>query len=322
MTRFKAETLGQIYETLEAMEHPIAVFDFFSGEMGYEALCAQAICGKFYDDFHPTMPVVALTWKGCSVFYENVSDHQVELQDVELSMLGNLRHRGEPRWATLVLAEHRERIAGTASVAECKGPTYWASGHVLDVRLAGFIRPGYLEKPTRANREGIITAAAERLIHSRYVFRPGLDRLITEPYIALFDRNETYSPWRNTQEWHIEWFDQLASKHGIKLVVMAGLHPRELPGRITHFTPVHRDMDLLCNLARNALLFTAPPCGAGEAACVLGCDFVALGNMGVGYQALEDMVTSRGFAFFTMLEKPVPKTVRKVEAYLGEKCSR
>ena len=303
MTRYRAKSLGEVYAILEDIAKPVAVFDFLSGEMGYEALCAQAVGGWFFDavrDKHgPAVPVIALAWKGCALWYENVSDHQIELDDVDLSTLGNTRHKGEPRWAWLVLADHRERMDGIGGVIECFGPCYWGGGGVDDARLSGFVRLGNL--PFEANRAGLIEQTHRRLVDSKFFFRSTGGPVVCDPYIAVFDRNEqaTRQPKRNTQGWQLRWLYELAKDTGHRLVVLAGLNPRHnLPRDVIHLTPKHRDIDHLFAVARGAALFAAPACGAAEVACILGCSFLALGNLGRGHDKLLEMQTGRGFAAF------------------------
>lgn len=320
--RHKSADLEKIYRILRKLDKPIALFDFLSGEMGYEALCAQAICGRFADDVGRAAPVVALAWAGCALWYENVSPHQVILDDVEQSMHGNLRHRGEPRWAWLTIKDHRERIGEIEGIIKHVGPSYWGGGHVDDERLAGFIRPHFLTpaEGLKTNREGIIKSAANRLEKTGYIFQPPGERLVAEPYIALFDRNEQRTLERNTKKWHIKWLQRVAKACGVRLVVVSGLHPRTLPDDVIHFRPQGRDIDLLCNVVRHALFFASPPCGAAEVAAVLGCDFLALGHLGVGHDDLVRMVTGRGFRFLGVMEGKRDKRTQKMVRHHIEKC--
>ncbi len=141
----------------------------------------------------------------------------------------------------------------------------------------------------------------------------------------MFDRNEPSArkTERNTQEWQIKWLYDLASTLGLKLVVFAGLHPRQdLPRDVIHLTPGHRDMDLLCSVVRNAVLFAAPPCGAAEVACIFGCDFLALGHLGIGMEDLERMQRGRGFEFFGPLINAESSKAKQVVEFLEAQCCR
>ena len=316
--KFEASTLRGVYSALKKIDEPLAVFDFLSGEMGYEALCAQAIGGRFWDEHRDRLTVVALCWKGCTAYYENVSHHQVELTDLKHSTLGNRAHQGADRWAWLVLQNHRGKVDKLKNVKAHVGPAYWSGGRVLDQRLCGFIDYQYLrEYGLETNRTGLIAAATKRLVREEYTFDAGVSPA-EGPYIALFDRNEPRSPDRNTQHWQFRLMRHWAKKFKVGLVLVSGLFPRENIKGALQLQPEHRDVDLLRSVARNALLFAAPPCGAAEAACIFGCNFLALGHLGLGHDQLTEMVARCGNTYLGVLNHSKGPTARAAHDFLRE----
>ena len=299
--RHSAGNLSEVYDVLADLSRdhgPLAVCDFICGELGYEALLAQAVCGRFYDLHSSRYPVVALTWKGCSITYANVSHHQVELQDAVLSTLGNVQHRGEYRWAKLVLLDHRTEVERSGRVTEHLGPLFWIGGHVNDPRLVGYIRHGFLH--FTPNRAGIIRAARERLVNSGFVFLSMCSPHVQDSYIAIFDRNEPpqRKPGRNTPlEW-LGWARRLADIMGVKLVVVSGLNPREEIDADVFIKPAHRDLYLIHDIIHFSKLFITPPCGIGELACILGCNLYAPKGLGSGTRDFQRMLEGRGFRMF------------------------
>lgn len=320
--RYQALTLDHIYTILSEMEKPIALFDFISGEMGYEALCAQAVCGKFYDNFGCKMPVIALCWKGGSLLYSNVSHHQIELADVGLSMAGNLSHRGEIRWASLVLKRHRNCIENIAGITEYMPAMYWVGGHVDEHRLLGYLSPDRLEtQQYPATRQSLIHYTKEHLVGTQFIFEPVGAKLVDTPYIALFDRNEPRigrSRERNMALRHVKLMYDIAKSFGLRLVVVHGLHPRRLMEDIIYVDIGHRDMDRLCNIIWNSLLFVTPACGVAEVAAIFGCNLLATHRLGVGYTDLVEMITQRGFDYLGVLDEIDND---RVVQYVESKCS-
>lgn len=319
--RYQALTLDHIYTILSDMEKPIALFDFVSGEMGYEALCAQAVCGRFYDNFASKMPVVALCWKGGSLLYSNVSHHQIEIDDIAISISGNLQHRGENRWAHLVLNWHRNCIEEIPDIIEYIPAMYWVGGHVDERRLLGYLSPDYFEaRQYSITRRSLIQYTKKRLAETQFIFNSATPRIIEVPYIALFDRNEPRigkSQGRNTLLWHIELMQNVAEILGIQLVIISGLHPREPIGDIIYVEMQHRNMDLLCNVIRNSLLFIAPACGIAEVAVIFGCDLLVTQRLGVGHDDLINMIIQRGFDYLGILDK---QDYGHIIEYVKSKC--
>lgn len=320
--RYQASTLNHIYEILSEMEKPIALFDFVSGEMGYEALCAQAVCGRLYDNFASKIPVVALCWKGGSLLYDNVSHHQIELGDIGLSMIGNFSHRGEIRWASLVLNRHRDCIESIAGITEYIPAMYWVGGHVSERRLLGYLSPDRLEEQGYpVTRQSLIYCTKERLVETQFIFGSDDAKLIETPYIALFDRNEPRagrSRERNVILWHINLIYNIAKSFGLRLVVIHGLHPRRLVEDVMYVDMGHRDMDRLCNIIRNSLLFVTPACGVAEVATIFGCNLLTTQRLGVGHNDLIEMITRRGFDYLDVLDAI---DYNHVVQYVESKCS-
>ena len=319
MARFYLRTLPEIHKLLAllACKQPVAVFDFFSAEMGYEVLGVQALCGKFRDE-HPEHMVVALCWKGSSILYSNVSDIQIELDQARVSMQGNTKHTGIPRYAWLERRGHYRIVRSIEGVTAHIGPSYWAGGSPTARRLQGHIARDYLA-PLDTNRLGFIWATLKRLTDSQHIFKAETGRNLPHPYIAIFDRNEIHRKHRNTQEWQVMMLWNEAQRYGLNLVVVAGLYPREWPEGIAQLHPQHRDLDLLCDVVSNSLFYAAPTCGAAEAGLLFGCNFLALGEAKYGHEELVQFATVREFAYLGLLD--VPEKISLVEKFLDAEYS-
>jgi len=323
--RYAARTLGEVHDILASFNGPIAIADFFAGEIGTEVICyAQTLIYNFYHAHKDHVHVVALCWQGCSLLYSNVSDSQIELLDTEVSLLGNVGHSGEEKYRWLVENGHTERIAAMDHVVERFGPCYW-KGHAMD-HLQGLVPRHHEYVEALGGRVKTAPKAkfmADQLVETGAVFRSPLLPATGATHIAIFDRNEKLEPWRNTKLWQIKLFHKWAQELGIKLVVMAGLYPRSgLPDDIIHLTPVHRDMDLLCSVMQNALVYAAPESGAGNLAALFGCNYVSLMEWSRGRFWFEEELLrglrERGFHCFGVLDKPDGPVARRVEVYLRE----
>lgn len=295
--RYQASTHEEIYNVLRSLPGPLAVLDFFCGELGWELFVSQALGGRFYDENKNGARVVALCWKGCAILYENISDDQIEFADVKASMSGNKRHDGVRRVRKLKY----DRMPG--NVIACLGPVICA--------------PDAVFRYHKMAAEELLAQTANRLARTQYVFDSPGDRVIEEPYIALFDRNEKHRPGRNTRMWQIKLFHRLAQECGLRLAVISGFYPRRPPGGAIWLKMRHRDLDLLCNVARHSLLWGGPVSGGGEAGLLFGCHAVAFGRW-VDRQApfIRRLVTDRGFRWFGTLDNPTGDVALEVRKYL------
>ena len=322
--RYVAHALEEVHDILASFDGPIAIADFFAGEIGTEVLCyAQTLIYNFYHAHKDHAHVVALCWRGCSLLYSNVSHSQIEFSNTEVSLLGNVGHSGEEKYQWLLENGHVEKVAAMDNVVERFGPCYW-KGHAVD-HLQGLVPRHHEYVETLGGRAKTSPKAkfmADQLVETGAVFRSPL-LPVQSRYIAIFDRNEKLEPHRNTKLWQIELFHEWAQELGIKLVVMAGLYSRSgLPDDIIHLTPVHRDMDLLCSVMQNALIYAAPESGAGDLAALFGCNYVSLmewsrGRKWFGEELLRGL-RERGFHYFGVLGEPDGPVARRVEVYLRE----
>lgn len=288
----KPSTLGEIYELIGSLDSSIALFDFTCGELGYEVLMAQSVGREFYLEHRDTHKVVALCWKGCSVLAENISDIQVELDNTDVSIIGNKKHRGNPRYNWLEEMGHWESIEMLPNVKERFGPVYWGG----DRRgIAG-------RSEMKVSCDKIREIATRNVVEYGKVIRPLAPIVIDGNYTVLFDRNEKHQRKRNTRLEHIEHFYKESKDKGESLVILSGLYPREdLPGDVIRFQPRHRDIDLLCSLIRHCSLFVCPDSGMGEAGLVLGTNMVLISVLNElnkkRWDLMSSMATARGFTF-------------------------
>jgi len=276
MTQYVANTLPEIYKIIEAISGPKAIIDFISGEMGNEVLLSQSLGGVFYDKHQHQHRVIALTWKGCSLLYTNVSHDQIELDNDEISPEWNKnRHTtGEQRFNWLLRQRHRDGLQSLSNIRARLGPFWLFCG----VTIGGYSRNGYFVKTGFYKQYGRYwRLATNRLGATQPVFDAGAP-LVQDEYISLFDRHERHEPDRNVQLWQINLFHNWAKQLGIKLVIISDLYPRKLPEGVIRIQSSHRDMTVIANIVKNSLLHGAPASGAGELACVFGCNYVQIGN--------------------------------------------
>jgi len=272
MTHYIAKTLSEVYEIIESISGFKAIIDFISGEMGNEVLLSQSLGGIFYDKHQQHHRVIALTWKGCSLLYDNVSHDQIELVNADINAEWNKNRytTGEQRFNWLVKQRHRSRLLALANIRFRLG-AFWLS---CGVTIGGHSRKGYFAKRGFNQRYGRYwQLATNRLGRTQPLFNAGLP-LVKGAYISLFDRHERHDPKRNTQLWQIRLFHNWAKQLGIKLVIVSGLYPRKLPKDIIRIHSPHRDMIAIANIVQHSLLHGATASGAGELACVFGCNFV------------------------------------------------
>lgn len=276
MTQYTAKTLSEVYEIIETISGSKAIIDFISGEMGNEVLLSQSLGGVFYDRHQQENRVIALTWKGCGFLYDNVSHDQIELvsEDIHAEWNKNRYSTGEQRFNWLVKQQHRTRLMDLSQIRFRLGP-FWLS---CGMTIGGYSRQGYFAKRGFNKQYGRYwRIATNRLGRTQPVFNAG-SPLVADTYLSLFDRHERHEPKRNTQLWQIHLFHRWAKQLGIKLVVISGLYPRKLPKDIIRIHSPHRDLTAIANIVQHSLLHGAPASGAGELACVFGCNFVQLGD--------------------------------------------
>lgn len=302
--RHHAKDLQTIYRILEAYPKPLAVLDFFCGEVGCESRAAQSLGGQFYDKHHGEAHVVALCWQGASLLYTNLSDDQIEFTDKKRSRSGDKRHDGGRKIHWLTKMGHKGSMKKTNIVVR-QAPQ--------DVSEKAMIRMHKLDVVKQW------TQAEERLTRTGFVFSAGGRRLIQDPYIALFDRNERHQPERNTRRWQIDLFHKWAREFGFRLVVISDFYPRSQPDNVIRLT-FNRDLDLLCNITRHSVLYAAPASGAADAGLVFGCDFVLMSPRPKKLRnVLPKLITGRGFQHFGLLDSPDGAVANKVKEYLAEK---
>lgn len=318
--RYFVRNLQGLYETLDRIPGPKALLDFLCGEMGYEVLMAQALGGSFYEKHKGRARVVACCWKGSALVYSNVSDDQIELDNLEVSTLGSRLHRGEDKWDWLVQQGHLEKGAALGGVIQRLGPYYWGNGAPDANRLQGVSAPPPLDS-RQVCYSGFVKFISRRLVAEQFRFQPYGERLVQQPYISVFDRNETHQPHRNTQLWQIELMRSWAQKRGYRLVVISDLYPRPLPDDVIRFSPPHRDMEMLCNIVRYSTLHASPTCGAAEWAQVVGCHYLQLTPYTADYSPslFMDLLKNRGFRYFGVFDKRNPWVEWRVQRYLSGK---
>jgi hypothetical protein len=298
------KNLNGVYAALRSLDGPLALFDFLSGELGHESLYVQALGGCFYDEWAERATVVGLCWKGCSILFQNTADVVVELDDADVSTMDSAAHRGEGRYNWLVDAGHVEAMGAVPGIKERFGPSFWQNGKKNS--LQGCIPTNhYLERVGyRTDWHGATAFIADRLERTGFRFDAG-ERIIQEPYISLFDRNDKLKTFRNTQPWMFEWAADLAAEFGLRLAVLQGLYPRPAPPGALAFYSEHRDLRTLCNLTMNAVLHLSPPSGSTELAMIAGCDLLELGFVYKEHLPLgEQLLRRRGFAWLGVMEGP------------------
>lgn len=290
--RIKANTLSEIYDAIGGLGGQVAVFDFVCGELGYEVLMTQAIGGQFYDKHRRDHTVVALCWKGCPVLASTVSHVQIELDDVDVSTMGNESHTGYPRFLWLRDKGHWKKIESLSNVAAHEGPIHWLGGNGGAAGMTNF----------EANDVSIRGIATDYVVRQAPVRADELP-LVDGDYMLLFDRNEAHRSFRNTGIEYIEYFAEVLDDVGGKLVVMSGFYPRQiLPKSVIRFYMEYRDMDMLCNLVSSCAQFLSPYSGVGEAALFMGCNLVLIGGppgekQDRHWRIVSRMAEDRGFGF-------------------------
>ena len=324
MSQYTAKTLSEVYEIIEAISGSKAIIDFISGEMGNEVLLSQSLGGVFYDRHQQHNRVIALTWKGCSLLYDNVSHDQIELvsDDINAEWNKNRYTTGEQRFNWLLRQQHRSRLLALSNIRFRLG-AFWIS---CGVTIGGYSREGYFAKGGFNQQYGRYwRIATNRLGKTQPVFNTG-SPLVEGAYLSLFDRHERHDPKRNTQLWQIRLFHSWAKQLGIKLVVISGLYPRKLPQDIIRIHSPHRDMTAIANIVQNSLLHGAPASGAGELACVFGCNFVQLGdNSSLGSHLYNPLIFApilrvRGYKHFGLFnpEKGWQRRLGKLDRHNQE----
>lgn len=300
--RHHAEDLQTIYEILETYPKPLAVLDFFCGEVGHEFGAAQCLGGQFYDKYHDSAHVIALCWQGASILYANLSDDQIEFADKKRSRSGDKRHDGGRKIHWLNKMKHGDRIKKIKNVIAYQAPQDVAEKAMERVHGLG------------ADRQW--ARVERRLTHMGFIFPAGEERPIQEPYIALFDRNERHQPERNTRVWQVRLFHRWAKSFGFKLVVISDFYPRQWKGVIC-IPFADRNLDRLCNVIRHSVLYATPPSGVGNAGMVFGCNFVALGIWSRRQRnIMPSIVEGRGFQHFGTLTEPEGDVANRVREYL------
>ena len=306
--RYYAKDLYFVYKILETLPKPLAVLDFMCGGVGDEIGAVQSFGGQFYDRWSQNARVVALCWEGASLLYANVSDDQIEFTDKAQSMLGNKEGKPWKRQYWLKEQGHTERLAAIAGTVARKGP-FNASGQAMK-------RDYNIDTPQRWRM------IKERLTRTGYVFSTGNPPLIQEPYIAIFDRNERFSPMRNTRHWQVKLFRRWAKDFGFKLVVISDFYPRRWWEDVIRFSFADRNFDRLCNIIRHSVLYAAPPSGSGCAGMVFGCNFVNLCEEPLWPMLFRDVIPGvfegRGFRYFGTLTELNGEVADNVREYLAE----
>ncbi|MEL6438056.1 MAG: hypothetical protein AAFQ80_02200 [Cyanobacteria bacterium J06621_8] len=302
MTQYIAKTLSEVYEITESISRSKAIIDFISGELGNEVLLSQSLGGLFYDRHQQQNRVIALTWEGCSLLYDNVSHDQIELvsKDINAEWNKNRYTTGEQRFNWLARQQHGNRLLALSKIRSRLGP-FWLS---CGVTIGGYSRKGYFSKKGfNKQYRSYWRTATNRLSRTKPVFDAGLP-LVKGNYISLFDRNERHNPKRNTKAWQIRLFHNWAQQLGIKLVVISGLYPRKLPKDIIRIHYPHRNLTAIANIVQHSLLHGATASGAGELACVFGCNFVQLGDSSsIGFDLYDPLIFAptlrvRGYKHF------------------------
>lgn len=319
MKTIKAKTLPAIYDILCALTKPIALWDFFSGELGHEALYIQALGGKFFDDNRClSLPVVALTWKGCSILHQNTSDLCVELDDADVATMDSEAHRGEGRYRWLLDQGHVEAIEDILGIKARFGPAYWQNGKRNS--LQGHIPTNhYLEGDGyKTDWHGATAFIADRLQRTGFRFDAG-PRIVKAPYISLFDRNDILKTFRNTQDWHFEFARELADANGLELAVLKGWYERPCPVDAIEFHARHRDLATFVNIVTNSALHLSPPSGTSELAMIAGCDLVALSYYKEHEDLGEKLLRRRGFRYWHYLTGPDCEMANDVRQRVKEK---
>jgi len=304
--RYEAASLDEIYSILADMQGALAVMDFMCGELGYEALASQSLGLRLYKEWKKKALVVALCWKGCCLLYDNVSDDQIEFTNTEDSMRGNWEHdAGKGRLAWLKEMGHGARIDSMPNVVRHSPPMS--------------VRAKRLWHDYGISQTGLHTIPTQWYAKTQFIFQPPSERLIKEDYIALFCRNDPAGDYR-TEPWQIELFHQWAKQFGLRLAVVADLWPRELPPDVIHVKPLHRDLDLICNVVHHSLLYGAPACGAAEVATIFGCNFVLFSRYPIkpNTKLVGGLAESRGFRYFGVLEEPSGEVAKNIAEYLGK----
>lgn len=283
--RYRATNLNEIYQAIREMGDSIALIDFIFGELGYELVVAQTLAREFYNVHKAEARVVALAWRGCPIILSNVSHDQIELMDIARSTRGNRRHKGAgDRYAWLQSVGHVDEISNLPNVI-AHSPPLPAMDKQLQMRF-GKIHTHLLEE------------MAELLVGEKHIFEPPDERLIREPYITVFDRNDKHYAVYNTQMWQIRSLHKIAAQYDIKLAVLSGYNPQKMPEDVLHFVWRYRDLDLLCNLVHNSLFFAGGAISATETAAAFGCNLLYLNpfpKRGIEGKHICRMAEGRGF---------------------------
>lgn len=322
MTRYTAKTLDGIYEILRGLDGPVALFDFFSGEMGHESMYGFACALKFHGDHRDTRRVVALTWKDCGILYQPVSDVQIELDDVDVATMDSVKHRGEGRWSWLMDQGHVEAVDALPNITARFGPAFWQGGKGW--WLQGCVESkGYLEaNGYKTNWDGSLRFIHDRWQQERFTFDAG-PRRFERPYLALFDRNDILKTFRNTLDCHFEFARELADENGLDLVVYKGWYARPSPVEAVELYSKHRDLWTFVNVVQNCELFLSPPSGASELAMLVGCDHVQLRPYKQHPLLADFWLTKRGWRYFGVLEGELDEALMaEVRQFVREKRER
>lgn len=301
MTFYNAHTLSDVYEILRSLDGPVALFDFFSGELGHETLYGLACALKFHKDHADNAQVVALTWKGTGILYQPASSVQIELDDVGVATMDSAVHRGEGRYRWALAQGHVEAIDAIPGIVARFGPAFWQGGKGW--WLQGNVESKrYLEAGGyTTNWTGATQMIADFMARTGFRFNAG-ERMIARPYISLFDRNDKMKPKRNTYPWHFELARQIADECHLGLVVLKGWYARPSPVPALEFHAKHRDLRTFINVVANSILHLSPPSGTSELAMVTGCNLASLAHYPHHGPLSEILLKRRGFEYIEAFE--------------------
>ena len=305
---YEADSLDKIYGILAAMDKPIAVFDFLSGELGYEFLTAQVFGGEFFDAHRDNARVVALCWKGMPVAYQHVSHDQIEFIDIKASIKGNRKHQGGRRYRWLAQQKHGTKVRGINGVV-----AYHLSLNPSEKALI---------QRYKINQTELFRKMVNRLIDKQITFEsfPGWRAILT-PYILVFDRTDKHQSDRNTRWWQLETLKKVADRYDCTLAIRSGFQPRrKFPKGILHYGPEDRQLGLMCNLVRHALFFAGPVSGLTTTGVAFGCNFLSLGTRKIKQhdELMVRVIEERGFEYLGLMNER-GKVPERIEEFLNER---
>lgn len=305
--RYFAKNLRGVYEILETLPKPLAVYDFASLVVGHEVRVAQGKGVRFYNKYRDSAHVVALCWGGAGILYSNISDDQIELVDKEPCRLGNRKRQFWKKIRWLGDQGHRKRLAAIEGIMVRYDP-HNVKDRAVRKRMGGF---NFLAAHWKR--------IGKQLHRTQHVFSTGGPPLIRGSYIAIYDRNERHQPERNVHKWQIELFRCWAKEFGLRLVVISDFYPRQWKDTI-RMPFVDRNLNRLCNVIRHSALYAAPSSGCGNAGMIFGCNFVALSKWSNRAADLPaNACEGRGFQYFGFLDKPDGTVANKIREYLKGK---